>query len=86
MEIINKSVREDFYEFYIGNGTINLECDYLQNKFKLVRKINENESMYYPYDDEESANADWAVLVALGYKKDEETLSWYQRIKKFFKL
>ncbi len=47
MEIINKSVREDFYEFYIGNGTINLECDYLQNKFKLVRKINENGFIHF---------------------------------------
>ena len=65
MEIINNLVREDFYEFYIGNGSINLECNYLENTFKLVRKISEDESFYYPYEDEESANADWKVLSTL---------------------
>jgi len=68
MEILNNSVREDFYEFYIGNGEITLECKHTENTFALVRKISEDECFYYFYDDEESAKADWEVLIALKNK------------------
>lgn len=65
MEILNNAVRQDFYEFFIGNGHINLECDSKKNTFTLIREISDDESFYYPYPDEESAKTDWEILSKL---------------------
>lgn len=71
MEILNYAVQQDFYEFYIGNGGISLECDYKKNTFTLVRKISDDESFYYSYPDEESAKNDWKILSKLKHSDND---------------